>query len=260
MTMVGGDLSLGRYVPRRSPLHDLDAAAKLVCAVLLATASVYSARLGLQAALGLLLLAAFALARLPWRLVLQALRGVAWLLVFVVVANLGWAALGGAGAQTLEPAALLRLVLRLVVLVLLSALFTATTVPVDLAHGLQRILRPLQRLHVPVQEIGFLLVLALSFVPIFFAEARGLVTVHRSKRGGVRWGAWHRLRAVVPLAVPLFLSVLRRADELAVALDARCFVPGRPRSAYVPPHLGVPEFGCLALSLLVLLASVWLPR
>jgi len=259
MTMAG-NLSLGRYVARRSPVHDLDAGAKLGCAVLLAAASVWSARLALQAVLGLLLLAAFALAHLRWRLVLRALRGVAWLLVFVVVANLGWAVVGGAGAASLQPAALLLLVLRLVVLVLLSVLFTATTVPVDLAHGLQRLLRPLQRLHVPVQELGFLLVLALSFVPIFFAEARGLVAVHRSKSGGVRWGLWHRLRAVVPLAVPLFLSVLRRADELAVALDARCFVPGRQRSAYVPPHLGVAELGCLALSLLVLLASVWLPR
>ena len=258
--MIAGNVALGRYVARRSPLHDLDAGAKLAGAACLATASVWSGRIELQAALGVLLLVAFALARLPARLVVHALRGVLWLVAFVVVANLGWAALGGAGGPELRLADLLLLVLRLIDLLLLGVLFTATTVPVDLGAGLQRLLRPLQRLHVPVQELGFLLVLALSFVPIFFAEARGLVAVHRSKSGGARWGWGHRLRAVVPLTVPLFLSVLRRADELAVALDARCFVPGRARTAFVPPKVGPAEIGCLALSLLVLLASVWLPR
>ena len=260
MTLHAGNLALGRYVARHSPLHDLDAGAKLLCAIALATASVCSARWALQAVLGLLLLAAYVLARLPPRLLGRALRGVAWLLAFVLVANLGWAAVSATAMGDLRVASLLLLVLRVVDLVLLSVVFTATTVPVDLAHGLQRMLRPLRRAHLPVQELGFLLVLALSFVPIFFAEARGLVAVHRSKTGGVRWGMWHRARAVIPLAVPLFLSVLRRADELAVALDARCFVPGRVRSAFVPPRFGRLEICCLALSLLVLLASVGLPR
>ena len=258
--MVRGSLTLGRYVARQSPLHALDAAAKVLCAACLALASVWNARLELQAGLAILLGGAFAVGRLPVRLGLQALRGVAWLLVVVVAANRGWAALGGASAQTLPFAELVLLVMRLVVLALLSVLFTATTVPVDLAYGMQRLLRPLQRLRFPAQEFGFLLVLALSFVPIFFAEAHGLLAVHRSKSGGARWGAWDRLRAVVPLAVPLFLSVLRRADELAVALDARCFVAGRRRSAYVPPRFGVGEIACLVFSLLVLLVSLGLPH
>lgn len=258
--MAPWNLALGRYVARRSQLHDLDAAVKLGSAVCLATASVWSPRLDVQLALAALLLGAFALARLPLRLAVQALRGAAWLLAFVVLANLGWAVLGGARAATPPLGEMLLLLLRLLDLVLLGVVFTATTVPVDLAHGLQRLLRPLRRLHLPVQELGFLLVLALSFVPIFFSEARDLVAAHRSKSGGTRWGWRHRLGAVVPLAVPLFLGVLRRADDLAVALDARCFVPGRARSAFVPPRLGAPEIGSLALALLVLLASVLLPR
>jgi energy-coupling factor transport system permease protein len=150
------------------------------------------------------------------------------------------------------------LLLRLVVLVLLSVLFTATTVPVDVARGFARLLAPLGRLRLPVHELGMLLVLALSFVPVFFAEARTLAAAHRLKVGRARWGLAPRLRAALPLVVPLFVAVLRRADELAVAMDARCFVPGRPRSAYVPARFGGAEIGFLALGLAILLACFWL--
>ncbi|HZM16601.1 MAG TPA: energy-coupling factor transporter transmembrane protein EcfT [Candidatus Krumholzibacteria bacterium] len=258
MRLVG--LALGRYIPRSSPLHRLDAGIKLVGAFCLATASLCSSRLDLQLLQGVVLLAAFLLARLPARLLLRALRGAAWLLAFVALANLGWAAVSGGWTREQNPAEFGVLLARLLDLVLLSVLFTATTVPVDLARGLDRLLGPLRRLRLPVHELGFLLVLALSFIPIFLAEARSLVAAHRTKMGGSRWRWWHRLQAVVPLAVPLFLSVLRRADELAVALDARCFVPGRPRTAFVPPRHGRAEGTCLALCLLVLLASVWLRR
>ena len=257
--MNAASMALGRYVARGSPVHRTDAAAKLLGACCLATASVWSESLAVQSAQAGLLLVVFALARLPVRLLGQALRGALWLLAFVALANLGWAAVAGAWAEPQSPTALAVLLLRLLDLILLSVVFTATTVPVDLAHGIERLLRPLGRLRLPVHEVGLLLVMSLSFIPIFFSEARVLAAAHRSKMGGVRWGFRHRAGAIVPLAVPLFLGVLRRADELAVALDARCFLPGRPRSAFVPPRSGANEMCCLALCGLVLVVSLW-PR
>ena len=256
-------LTLGRYVPGRSPVHTLDAATKLVCVALLATASVWSAHLAAQAAIAALGVATFALARLPFSVLVRALRAALWLLLFVAAVNVLWALVtrhttwAGDAGSIQRGGELALLLVRLLNLILLSVLFTATTVPVDVAEGLERLLRPLARLRVPVRPLGVLLVLSLSFIPIFFDEARGLVAAHRMKMGSARWGWQHRARAVVPLMVPLFMSVMRRGDELAVALDARCFVPGRPRTSLVPGRLGGAELLALASSAGILLASVW---
>ena len=115
---------------------------------------------------------------------------------------------------------------------------------------------PLRRLRLPVHDVGMLLGLALSFVPLFQREATALVDAHRTKRGGVRWGIADRARAAVPLLVPLFLAVLRRADDLAVALDARCYVPGAARTSLVPGRCGAVEWTALALSGIVLAGSI----
>jgi energy-coupling factor transport system permease protein len=242
---------LGRYVPRSSPVHRLDARVKLVSAFLLALAAALGGRWEAQALLLAWLLAVFGLARLPLRLLGRGLRSALWLLGFIAAANLGWAwivrraAWAGGEASVQDPAALGLLVLRLFDLLVVAAIFTATTVPVDAAEGLERLARPLARLRVPVHEIGFLLVLSLSFVPIFRREAQRLADAHRLKMGDRRWGTRARLRAAAPLLVPLFLAVLRRADELAVALDARGFEPGARRTSLVPGRLGSAEVAAL---------------
>ncbi len=261
--MGTSSLALGRFVPGRSAIHRLDAATKLLCTALLATATVWSSSLSAQSTIAVSSLGAFTLARLPFAVVLRALRAALWLLAFVAAVNVLWAwvtrtADWAGDAGSIQRAGELALLLvRLLNLILLSVLFTSTTVPVDVAEGIERLLRPLAKLRLPVHQVGVLLVLSLSFIPIFFEEARHLGAAHRMKMGQVRWGIRHRARAVVPLLVPLFLSVMRRADELAVALDARCFVPGRPRSSLVPGRLGASELVALAFGVAVLVASVW---
>lgn len=252
-------MSLGRYVPRRSPLHRLDATTKLVGVLLLAMASLWTADVIVQGGIAALVLACWLAARIPLRLILSALRGVLWLMVMVALAQVGWilwAKQMHSGATAENVAMLLS---RLLVLLLLGFLFTSTTVPVDVGQGVERLLAPLRRLRIPVHELGLLLVFSLSFVPLFFDEARSLAAAHRVKRGAARWGWWARMRAIVPLVVPLFVGALRRADELAVALDARCFVPGRRRSAWAPGRVGALEVGWLVLCGLVLLVSVSSP-
>lgn len=236
-------------MPRDSAVHRLDARAKLLVALLAAVGAIAASALWMQCLLALLLLAGFFAARLPWRLVLAGLRGAAWLVVFVAAANVGWAlwlghagTWGGGETAVRVPADLALLLLRLFSLLLLAGLLTATTLPVDAAEALERLLRPLARVRVPVHELGFLLVLTLSFVPLFLREARSLSDAHRIKRGRARWTLLDRARALGPLTVPLFLAVFRRADELAVALDARCFVPGARRTAFVAGRLGWREW------------------
>jgi energy-coupling factor transport system permease protein len=213
-----------------------------------------------QAGIAVLVLGFWVGARIPLRLALSALRGVLWLLLLVALAQLGWVLWAKQVSSEVTLESTMMLLTRLLVLLLLGVWFTSTTVPVDVGQGVERLLAPLRRIRVPVHEVALLLVFSLSFLPIFFEEARSLASAHRMKRGSTRWGIGARLRAVVPLVVPLFVGALRRADELAVALDARCFVPGRRRSAWAPGHLGGPEVAWLGLCVLVLAVALWLPR
>ena len=255
-------MTLGRFVPGSTPVHRLDARIKLIVGLAVASAAVVTSRLAAQAVLLVVLAGVFVAARLPLRLALRSVRGAAWLAGFVVLANLAWGwvaqrATWAAGEGTVvEPGELAGLALRLVNLLILATLVTATTVPLDAAEGVERLLQPLRRLRFPVHDLGMLLGLALSFVPLFQREATALVDAHRTKRGGVRWGILDRARAAIPLLVPLFLAVLRRGDDLAVALDARCYVPGAPRTSLVPGRCGAAEWTALVLAGIVLAGSL----
>jgi energy-coupling factor transporter transmembrane protein EcfT len=243
-------------------VHRLDARAKLTAASLVAVASVLATSPLSHAAVLVVLVLAFAAARLPARLVADGVRGAVWIALFVVIANVGWEIVlrrgpswaAGEGAAR-SPLAVALVVARLFELVLLALLVTATTVPVDAAEAVERLLRPLARLHLPVHELGTLLVLSLSFVPLFAREARTLADAHRIKMGGARWTPLDRVRSLAPLVVPLFLAVVRRADELAVALDARCFAPGAPRTSLSPGRWGRAETAAVGVAALVVLGA-----
>jgi energy-coupling factor transport system permease protein len=225
----------------------MDARAKIIAVTLTAAAILLAQSPWAHALIVATLVVAFTAARLPVGLVANGVRGAAWLVAFVAVTNVAWAAVvrripewAGEGA-IVTPWGLSMLVARLFELILLALLFTATTVPVDAAEAAERLLEPLERLRLPVREIGPLFVLSLGFVPLFAREARALADAHRIKIGRARWTPVDRVRALAPLLVPLFLAVVRRADELAVALDARCFVPGAPRTSLTPGRWGKSE-------------------
>jgi len=247
-------------VPRASWVHALDARTKIASVALLAGAAVAGRTVGSQVLLLLVLATSFAVARIPVAVLGRGLRGALWLLGFVAVANVGWSFLAaragwapGEGAVG-RPADLVLLLLRLFNLLTLAGLFTSTTVPVDAAEAFERLLLPLRRLRLPVHELGFLLVLALSFVPILGQEARRLADCHRVKVGRARWRLGDRARAAVPLLVPLFLAALRRADDLAVALEARCFVPGAPRTTLAPGRFRAADLAALGAATAALAA------
>ena len=261
--MTASFVSLGRYLHGDTPVHRLDARAKLVAAFLLAVGVVWSHDLQAQFVVSVCLLLACVGARLPRPVLVRTFLGATWLILFVVAANALWFWLAGQVSWASKPVGVASLaefgtlLARLVNLLLLAVLFTSTTVPVDAAEGLQSLLRPLARLRVPVHEVALLLSLSLSFIPIFLEEARNLVRAHRVKRGLARWGWRHRLSAAVPLMVPLFLSVLRRSDDLALAMESRCYAPGQPRSSLVPHRTGAPEMllllGCTLLVVLLVI-------
>lgn len=228
----------GQFVPSDSPLHRLEPRVKLalvVCytVVLFASASWWGLGLGSLLALGALLVSG-----IPPRIALRGLRPVAFLLLLTVLMNaLRWQPadallrLGPLGVDMTGLQRGLYFAIRIVLLVLGTSLLTLTTSPVALTDALSRLMAPLAVFRVPVDDIAMMFSIALRFIPTTAEEAEKIVVAQSAR--GARFdegGIARRARAWVPVLIPLFVNLFRRADELAVAMESRCYVGhGRTR-------------------------------
>jgi len=247
----------GMYFSADSVLHRLDPRVKMGAALMLMVMP-FAARhpLGHLLTVGLVLTAAV-LSRAPWRALLGTLRLVFWLGLFMFVfyffttpgrplLSLGQVTvtLEGLGAGLMQ-------VYRLCLLAIVAALLTYTTSPLQLTHGLEALMGPLARIGFPVRELGMVLTVALRFVPTFFEEIETLRRAQTARGAELSSGPpWQRVRNTVPILVPLFLSAIRRAEELAVAMDARGFRSHPHRTRLYRLHLTRAD-GIAALVVLV---------
>lgn len=232
-------IPFGQYVPVESPVHRLESRAKMglvaaYTALLFSTTSFW----------GLAMAAAFTavgigLARVPLRLALRGLKAISFLLVFTLAAHaLRWnpatVTLLRIGPVGIDGPGLLTgtfFALRVILLVAGTSLLTLTTSPVELTDGLERLMRPLARVGVPVGELAMMLTIALRFIPTTAEEAEKIVMAQTAR--GARFdsgGPITRAKAYVPVLVPLFVGLFRRADELATAMEARCYHGGPNRT------------------------------
>lgn len=239
MSYLSG-LTLGRYLWTGSVVHRLDPRTKLLSTLVLISAGMaLSSAPPLLALLGMVF-AAGAVARLRPGLLLSNLRPLVWLLVLMVSLNAvltpgrvlveipGW----GLGLTDKGLRLGFFFALRLTVLVLLASLLTLTTSPLDLADGMERLLGPTKRAGVPVHELAMTLTIALRFVPTLADEADRLRQAQRARGADLEGGLVRRLRGLISLVVPLFLSAFRRAERLALAMESRCYRGEEGRTSY----------------------------
>jgi energy-coupling factor transport system permease protein len=250
------DVALGTYLPHDTAVHALDPRTKLAG---FALAAVALFRADLPGALVLLAagVAVATVARIGWRRILGTVRALAWILAIAFLFQALWIGpnrLGGIGAGA---AAGLLMVTRILGMVLFAVILTSTTEPIRLADGLGRLFGWLERLRVPVRDLALVLTLALRFLPTVQEEAERIVTAQRARGARFAGGPLARGRALLPLAVPLFVGCLRRADTLALAMDARGFRRG-PRTQLDPPAFGARDLWTLAgLSAILLGTSLF---
>jgi energy-coupling factor transport system permease protein len=236
---------VAQYLPGASPLHRLDPRVKIVLSVALAialfTRHSYLA-LGIYAAV---LAIALALSGLSAAVVWRSLRPALALILITLLVQLLFASgtpLAAWGpfhitAHGIELAVFL--CIRLMLLVLIGLLLTATTAPVPLTDGLAWLLRPLSYVRVPTEEIALMVTIALRFIPTLIAELQAITMAQRAR--GARFGSGsplRRARSLIPVLVPLFVISFKRADELATAMEARCYEPGVRRTRLHPLHAG----------------------
>jgi len=248
---------LGHYFPQESRVHNLDARCKLLITIVmlvsLFSGSGWASIVGWAAFLAV----AVWLARLPADLVLRSLRPFLWLFVFTTAWHILF------GVHTTGPRisfwgfsfflgnvwAAAYFASRMALFLLISAVLMLTTSSLELMDAVQKILRPLKRFGVPVHEIAMMASLALRFIPVVVDEAMRLQKAQLSR--GVRFDGSlvRRTRALVPLILPLLFSTFKRSEELAVAMEARCYDSRAARSSWVAFHWQRPESLVLAAAL-----------
>lgn len=236
------NITLGQYFPGNSPVHRLDPRTKILLTVAYIVC-IFSA----QGFLCFALIAAFvgvcaALARLNVRFLLKGLKPIAFIVCFTFLLNLFL----GAGEDIIWKYGILTvtrqgirnalfMAIRLILLVTGTQMLTLTTSPIALTDGLERLFRPFARLGFPAHELAMMMSIALRFIPTLIEETQKITKAQQARGADFESGNLiKRAKAMLPLLVPLFVSAFRRADELAMAMEARCYRGGEGRTKMYP--------------------------
>lgn len=262
-----GDITLGQYYPVDSPVHRLDPRTKILLTIaFLVCIFLVGSPLGYLPVAAYILLVA-RISKLPVRMLIKAIRPLRILLIFTFVLNLLFATgdkeLIHWGFLRITEEGLLNAVhfsLRLIFLVTGSSILTLTTAPVTLTDGIERLVSPLKRIGFPAHEMAMMMTIALRFIPTLAQEADKIMKAQSARGADFSSGNLKaRAKAMIPLLVPLFVSAFRRAGDLAMAMESRCYRGGEGRT-----RLHVLRFGrrdlMAALTMLPLYALVLLLR
>ncbi|MCL2884627.1 MAG: energy-coupling factor transporter transmembrane protein EcfT [Oscillospiraceae bacterium] len=237
-------IPIGQYVPGSSPLHRLDPRMKLglIFAYIILIFFIKNFY-GLLLA-GCFLLFAVLLSRLPVGLVLRSVRPVLVLVAFTSIVNILYVkgdVLWHWGILTVTKQGLISAAfigVRILFLIMGSSLLTFTTTPTALTDGIERLLRPLKVLHVPVHELAMMMTIALRFIPTLIEDTDRLISAQKARGADMdSGGPIKRIKAFVPILVPLFVSAFRRAYELSVAMECRCYHGGAGRTRMKQAHM-----------------------
>lgn len=265
------DITLGQFFPGNSVLHRLDPRTKLMLTMgymilLFWVGPFYGFLVPF-----LLLLFAIVTSRIPFGVLLKGLRPILLLLLMTGTLNLFFIQTGpilfSFWRVTLTLDGVLfaaRMMLRIILLIMASSLLTYTTSPIALTDAIEHLLSPLARFRVPAHEIAMMMSIALRFIPTLIEETDRIISAQKARGADMEAGNLiKRARAFVPILVPLFLSAFRRADELALAMECRCYNggEGRTRMRQLSYHRRdlIAALLFLACCLLVLLLNLTAP-
>ena len=262
------DITLGQYFPGDSYVHKLDPRTKLIMVVLYIVALFCAARWVSYLTVFLFLAAAISISGIPLKSITRGLKPVMMIVVFTGVLNLffteGSTEIFTVFGFTLTWEAVERaffMVLRIMMLITGTFLLTYTTSPIALTDGLEALLSPLKRVKFPVHELSMMMCIALRFIPTLIEETDKIMSAQKARGADFESGSlMDRARAMVPILVPLFISAFRRADELATAMECRCYQGGEGRTKMKQLHYTQLDFNAFFLGSALVAAVLILAR
>ncbi len=235
------DITIGQYYPSDSILHRLDPRVKLIGTFIFIVSLFMFDSLYGYIAVAIFLVTIIKLSKVPFRFIARGMKAIVVLMLFMMFFNLFFTP-GNPIVQIwilkitdngLRQAVFMGV--RLIFLILGSSLMTFTTTPNQLTDGLEKIMKPLNHIKVPVHEISMMMSIALRFIPILLEETDKIMKAQMARGADFEsGGVLKRAKSLIPLLVPLFVSAFRRANDLAMAMEARCYRGGDGRTKMKP--------------------------
>ena len=262
------DITIGQYYPAKSVVHRLDPRVKLICTLLyLISLFLFSSIPGYLVAT-VFLICVIHISKVPFSYIVKGLKPVIMLLMITVLFNLFLTRQGDmlfhAWIFTITEGGLrtaVYMAIRLVYLIIGSSLMTFTTTPNELTDGIEAVLHPLNKIHVPVHEIAMMMSIALRFIPILLEETDKIMKAQLARGADFESGnILQRAKSMVPILVPLFVSAFRRANDLAMAMEARCYRGGDGRTKMKPLRYKSRDYAAYIIVIAYVVAVVAIGR
>lgn len=231
------DITIGQYFPGNSLVHKMDARMKIILTVALIVAIFICKTLPSLAVIVLASIALVLVSKIPLKTVYKSIKPLGIIILFTAILNLFY----GKGEPLIQiwklkitEAGIMTAVfmaIRIISLVIISSLLTYTTSPNELTDALERLMKPLKIFKIDVHSISMTMTIALRFIPTLIEEIDKIMSAQKSRGADMEAGGIiHRAKALVPVLIPLFISAFRRANELAYAMECRCYRGGEGRT------------------------------
>jgi energy-coupling factor transport system permease protein len=233
------DITLGQFFPGNSLLHKIDPRFKIILTILYIVIIFLAGSIPAYAAILLFSILLVVISRIPLKTILKSLKPIVIILVFTSVLNIFWTngerllvAIGPVKIYYEGVKTAVLMVIRIVTLLVgTTVILTYTTSPIMLTDGIERLLSPLKVIKVPVHEFSLMMTIALRFIPTLIEETDKIMSAQTARGANFTSGGLiSRAKALIPVLIPLFISSFRRADELATAMECRCYHGGSGRT------------------------------
>lgn len=258
------NVALGQYMPLDSMVHKMDPRSKIMIMLFLMVAIFIPADVWGYVLIGIFILGSLYLSKLSIQYALRTMKPMLWMMAFLFVINvlviktgtpmvsLGWFTIySDAVYQTLY------IVVRLMLMIIITTVLTATTKPLDLTLGIEKLLKPFEKIGVPAHIIAMMISIALRFIPTLIEETQRIMNAQASRGVDLENGSIkEKIMAILSLIVPLFVSAFDRADQLANAMEARGYDPSRKRTRYKVLKMQTLDYVSMLLSVVVLCACI----
>lgn len=256
------NIALGRYLPLNSPIHHLDPRTKIIGLILMIIAIFIPAGWYGYLFIGAAVLLLTLLAKLKLSFLWRSMKPMLFMLLFLLVINLFimregdlWFTIGPLPIYSEAVFQTLYIVVRLMFMIILTTVLTATTKPLELTLGIEDLLTPLKVVHVPAHEIAMMISIALRFIPTLIEETQRIMKAQASRGVDMEEGSIkEKVMAILSLIVPLFVSAFQHADDLANAMEARGYVPDQMRTRYKQLVMQGKDYFTIAIAAAILIA------
>jgi energy-coupling factor transport system permease protein len=259
------DITIGQYFPGQSPIHKLDPRIKIIITFIFIVIIFFVRRYTGYAIILVFMAMIIIISTIPVKFILKNLKPLSFIILLTFFINIfftqGETVIFKLWILTFTREGLRQgsfMAIRLVFLVTGTSLLTLTTSPISLTDGIESLLNPLRAIRFPAHELAMMMTIALRFIPTLLEETDKIMKAQMARGADFESGnLYQRAKSLIPLLVPLFISAFRRADELAMAMESRCYRGGENRTRMKVLHVAYRDYIALLVTLVLVLGIIW---